>query len=1211
MKIKQLWRVAFAIMLVAAGGLVPLGFTPTAWAAPYAPQNSNRSALNFNTHWLFAGEVPGGNGQAVSLDESAFVPVTLPYFRTHPHKDFPKGDFEVPVSWYRRHFALPASYSGRRISVEFQGVAKVADVYVNGSFVGQHKGAYTSFTFDITPFVTIGGADNVIAVKVDSMTRNDIPPEGGAVDYFVWGGIVRDVNMIVTDPVNVDWTFITTPSVSASAATVNARTRVRNASGVSKSVTVTTNVVDATGNLVATGKAAQTIAANSAFEFSYDTSTVANPNRWHVDNPYLYTVYTQVQDGATFVDEHKTRLGIRSIQFNRTDGRFYLNGQWLKLRGLDRHESYPYIGRAAPNRLQAKDADILKYELGINIVRTSHYPQDPEFLDRADQIGLLVLEEIPGWQHIGDAAWQDLAVENVREMVMRDRNHPSVVLWGVRINESGDNHDFYTRTNNLARQLDPSRPTGGVRNFKTSEFLEDVYTYNDFSGGAEDPARLPWLITEAVGHTDPDRSWDPEPVLVHTMQTHLNVQNQANSKSNIAGTLDWAAFDYNTTFDTESCIDSTCYHGVSDIFRIPKMAASVFASQRDPGLYGPYVSINNYWMPGSSSSTVYVAGNCQQVELFANGASKGRISPNAYTSLPHPFFQFDNVSGPAGSLRADCWIGGRIVATDTRYTPGAATRLALVADDASLAADGGDMTRVVVKALDSNNQVVPFNNATVTFSVSGPGAVVGANPLILEAGTGAVYLKSALGLTGTISLSASAPGLAAAAPITISATAFTTPIVPTSGSYSFGFPVDVNDRVTGAGRNQFAYAGSWGNTPDNLLFNKDNTWSNVANSTATLAFTGNRVVLYGVLDASHGSAAVSIDGGTEQTISFQSTTRRGNVALWSSATLAQGNHTLRVRVVGNGPIALDRATVVSGAPASVSAPSAVPPDDLIPQGQWSLRYVDSEELLGESQNLSGPAMNAFDGSPNTFWHSRWADAKDPLPHEIQIDLGGTYNVNSFRYFPRQNHDNGRIGQYEFYVSQDATNWGPAVASGTFPNSTAEQTVTFTAKTGRYIRLRALSSLNGQPFTAVGNLQVSGTASQPVTTVDDRITGTGANQFNYSGSWQSCANCGTELYAGTNSWHNVANDSVTVAFPGTQIRFYGVRDPRHGIGMVSIDGGPETAVDFYNPTRQGNVVLWTSPTLAAGAHTFKLRVTGTANPSATGTWVVPDRVDIVG
>ena len=148
------------------------------------------------------------------------------------------------------------------------------------------------------------------------------------------------------------------------------------------------------------------------------------------------------------------------IQFNRTDGRFYLNGQPLKLRGLNRHESYPYIGRAAPNRLQVRDADILKYELGVNIVRTSHYPQDPEFLDRADEIGLLVMEEIPGWQHIGNTAWQDIAVENVREMVMRDRNHPSIVLWGVRINESGDNRDLlhpHQQPGPPARSVPPDR----------------------------------------------------------------------------------------------------------------------------------------------------------------------------------------------------------------------------------------------------------------------------------------------------------------------------------------------------------------------------------------------------------------------------------------------------------------------------------------------------------------------------------------------------------------------------------------------------------------------------------------------------------------------------------------------------------------------------------------------------------------------------------
>ncbi|HEX6686296.1 MAG TPA: glycoside hydrolase family 2 TIM barrel-domain containing protein [Candidatus Limnocylindrales bacterium] len=1177
---------ALALTTLSLTALAP----PTAsWAAPYVPQASNRAVLNFNTHWLFAGEVPGGNGQAVGLNESGFVPVTLPYFRTHPHKAFPKGDFELPVSWYRRHFSLPAAYSGRRINVEFQGVAKVAEVYVNGTLVGQHRGAYTGFTFDITSLVTFGGADNVIAVKVDSMTRNDIPPEGGSVDYFVWGGIVRDVNMIVTDPVNVDWTYLSSQGVNV----VNARSRIRNASNAAKAVTVTTSVVDHTNNVVATGTATQTVAANSAAEFAYSTSTIASPTLWHPDNPYLYTVYTQVRDGSTYVDEHRTRFGIRTIQFNRTDGRFYLNGSPFKLRGLNRHESYPYIGRAAPNRLQVKDADILKFDLGVNIVRTSHYPQDPEFLDRADEIGLMVLEEIPGWNHIGNLAWQDIAVENVREMVMRDRNHPSIVLWGVRINESGDNNAFYTRTNNLARQLDPSRPTGGIRNFVGSEFLEDVYTFNDFSGGARDPNVLPWLVTEAVGHTNPDRSWDPERVLLSTMHTHLNVENQAHQKANIAGALTWAAFDYNTTFDSPSCIDFTCYHGVSDIYRVPKFAASAFASQRNSPAY---VSINSYW---TASGNILVAGNCQQVELFANGTSRGRISPNLYPSMPHPLFQFSNVTGAPGTLRADCYSGGSLVATDTKFTPGAPVRLVLRADDTSLRADGADMTRIVVEALDSNNQRVPTSNAKVSFSVTGPGALVGENPLILEAGVGAVYAKTALGQTGTVTVGASASGLAAATPVSVGVQAFTDPIVPVSGSYTFGFPLDFNDR-------HLSYAGSgWTVTGDSQLFSKDNTWSDTANDTATFSFTGNRGVIYGVQGPTHGSAAISVDGGAEQTVSFQASARRGDVVLFTTGQLAQGSHTVRVRVVGNGTVALDRAISVSAAPAFVAPPATPPPGDLLPQAEWSLRFVDSQELEGEPQSLSGPGLSAFDSSTQTFWHSRWQEATDPYPHEIQIDLGAGYNVSAFLYTPRQDSANGRIAGYEFYVSADGTNWGAAVASGTFPNSTATQTVSFTPKAGRYVRLRALSSLGGQAFAAVANLQVRRAGGGPtVTTLDDRA-------MTFTGAWQTCSGCGADLFAGTNTWSNVTGNTATLTFTGTQLRFYGVRDPRHGIGAVSIDGGPEVMVDFFNATRQGNALLWTSPVLAAGTHTFRLRVTGTRNASATNTFVVPDRIDVVG
>ena len=288
----------------------------------------------------------------------------------------------------------------------------------------------------------------------------------------------------------------------------------------------------------------------------------------------------------------------------------------------------------------------------------------------------------------------------------------------------------------------------------------------------------------------------------------------------------------------------------------------MFASQRDPALYGPYIAIDSYWT-SASPSTIYVASNCQQVELFVNGASKGKISPNAYTALPHPFFQFNNITFASGRLRADCWLNSQVVATTTQFTPGQPTKLVLTPDDTTLQADGADMTRVVVKALNANNQMVPFNAAAVGFTLQGPGALVGENPLTLEAGRGAVYVKSILGKTGAVTLSASAAGLTAAAPIAITIGSMTASIVPTSGNYTAGVVTDINNTSSaGDPSARFTYSAGWQHgSAAGGLFNGDNSWSNTANSTASLTFTGNRVVLYGVLDASHGSGAVSIDGG--------------------------------------------------------------------------------------------------------------------------------------------------------------------------------------------------------------------------------------------------------------------------------------------------------------------------------------------------------------
>ena len=267
--------------------------------------------------------------------------------------------------------------------------------------------------------------------------------------------------------------------------------------------------------------------------------------------------------GHAMLDEDSRRFGFRDAQF--TDHGFELNGKVIKLRGLDRHQTFPFVGQAMPGRVQRRDAQILRNKLKCNIVRTSHYPQSRHFLDACDEVGLLVLEEIPGWQHIGDEAWKQISVDNVRRMIRRDWNHPSIILWGVRINESKDDHDFYTRTNALAHQLDPTRQTGGIRYFQESEFLEDVFTMNDFGFPLKPPNHPRYLNTEFVGHTYPTKTIDQvERLTEHTMR-HARIHDQLASNPQYAGGIGWCAFDYNTHGNFGSG-DRICYHGVTDIF---------------------------------------------------------------------------------------------------------------------------------------------------------------------------------------------------------------------------------------------------------------------------------------------------------------------------------------------------------------------------------------------------------------------------------------------------------------------------------------------------------------------------------------------------------------------------------------------------------------------------------------------------------------------
>ena len=453
------------------------------------------------------------------------------------------------------------------------------------------------------------------------------------------------------------------------------------------------------------------------------------------------------------IDEDTRRIGFREAIF--TDHGFSLNGEILKLRGLDRHQTFPFVGQAMPARVQRQDAKILRHNLHCNIVRTSHYPQSRHFLDCCDEIGLLVLEEIPGWQHIGDQGWKNAAIDNVGRMIRRDWNHPSIILWGVRINESKDDHDFYTQTNALAHALDESRPTGGIRNFQESEFLEDVFTVNDFGFPLKKPNHPRYLNTEFVGHTFPTKSTDDNAhQREHTLR-HARVHNQLASDPQYAGGIGWCAFDYNTHANFGAG-DRICYHGVTDIFREPKYAAGFYKSQCEPEeeiVLEPAF----HWARGDEAlmfTDAVVCSNCDHLKFFMRSTDKegeswrslGEIGPDReeFSHLKYPPFVLDvsKVRGGWGDMRIDGYINGKQVISKSLSGRGVARKFVLLPDDRTLAADGADTTRVVLRATDEFGTVCIYANDAISLMLEGPGELIGDNPFSLTGGTGAVWIRA-------------------------------------------------------------------------------------------------------------------------------------------------------------------------------------------------------------------------------------------------------------------------------------------------------------------------------------------------------------------------------------------------------------------------------------------------------------------------------------
>ena len=508
-------------------------------------------------------------------------------------------------------------------TLRFHGVMLQFDAFLNGIPLGHFVSGFLPVDIDVSAIIQ--PKNNILAVFVDGREDPDIPPFGKVVDYLTFAGIYREVELLCRPKAHIEDVFV------QAHADGSAKLRL----SLSEESPVLLKVKD--GDKV-------------VYEGTETSFQVPNVRPWSIEDPFLYDFHFICGD-----DELHLPVGFRDVRFGPNG--FFLNDRRVPLIGLNRHQLYPYFGPAAPRSLQYEDADILKAS-GLNVVRTSHYPQSEHFLDRCDQIGLLVLDEIPGWQFIGESKkWRQNCADFTRRMILKERNHASLVAYGLRIDESQDDDELYGSLQKIREELDPERASLGVRNFKDSHCLEQIYGYNDFSCDGLDHGVDPskqlkggegkaLLITESNGHMFPTKSFDPTDRRLEHALRHAKTLSDTLSDPGYCGELSWCAFDYYTHKDFGSG-DHICHHGVYDIFRNPKYAAAFYRSQGE----APFLEVASLVQPGDFDEALmpkmYCFTNADFVELFRGEDYIGKFFPDKehFPGLPHAPIVIDDIIG--------------------------------------------------------------------------------------------------------------------------------------------------------------------------------------------------------------------------------------------------------------------------------------------------------------------------------------------------------------------------------------------------------------------------------------------------------------------------------------------------------------------------------------------------------------------------------------
>jgi beta-galactosidase len=756
---------------------------------PQFPQGPAAQTLPFNDGWLFGAASPGSSEPG--FDDRAFAAVTLPH--TVTPLSWQSWD---PSAWeqvwaYRKHFDAPPGTEGLRVFLDFAGAMTGCTVTLNGAEAAEHLGGYLPFSAEITGALQPTG--NVLAVRLDSTFNLNVPPDRPApqvstsVDYWQPGGIYRDVRLravpqafladVFAKPVNV---------LDPSGRKVVVQATVDAAAVPAGTAEVAVELRD-DARPIASAQAPLAITEPGQVTVTATLSGLGEITLWDTDHPKLYhVVVTLLADGRP-LHHYRVRTGFREAAFT-LDG-FYLNGRRHKLFGVNRHQFYPFAGGAMPARVQARDARIIRRELNCTMVRCSHYPQSEAFFDACDEVGLMAWEEAPGWGYLGDEAWLALAYRDVGQMIVRDRNHPSIIVWGARLNETPDNVPFYTSTNELAHSLDDSRQTAGAMPGRqdTLDFEQDVFGEDDYSSinvaGTKQPtlqppvdaAGKPYLVSEAVGTLSGPaiyyRRTDPQAVQQGQATAHARVHDLAASDDRYCGLLAWSGLDYPSGSGNQ--YRGVKYTGVVDLFRVPKPGAAIYLAQADPRLT-PVIAPAFYWdfgpaSPVTSLGSGMICANLDRLELYVAGQHFATLTPDAagYPNLAYPpsFADFTAVDGSSRpDLRIDGYLGSHRVASRSFSSDPSGDVLWLAADDPEIDADGTDATRLAFRAVDRYGAPRPYVTGQVTLDLAGPAVLVGDNPFDFAAagGVGAVWLRSLPGAPGPVTVTAAHPTLGTA-----------------------------------------------------------------------------------------------------------------------------------------------------------------------------------------------------------------------------------------------------------------------------------------------------------------------------------------------------------------------------------------------------------------------------------------------------------------